>query len=224
MNPPSGTCVLLFSGGRDSTISAIQLSDLFERLILVTVTSQHLVGMDAVYRRLVELKPYLSSKTRWIHALQPTEMPGDQLFHAATCLPCHRSYTAIGAVLAERFKADSLAFGYTSYQSTWAEQTPYAIDCLKRTLLSRGIHLILPVYDIASKDDAIAELKKYQLSPVALEQKCIQQQFNIALDQERLKEEVDLWHRALINALAVLDEIQIEIAAEYELSDLPERG
>jgi hypothetical protein len=49
MNPPSGACVLLFSGGRDSTISAIKLSAFFERLILVTVTSQHLVGMDAVY-------------------------------------------------------------------------------------------------------------------------------------------------------------------------------
>jgi hypothetical protein len=208
MNQLSGTCVLLFSGGRDSTIGAIKLSDLFERLILVTVTSQHLVGMDAVYRRLAELKPHLSSKTKWIHALQPTGMPGDQLFRAATCLPCHRSYTAMGAVLAKRFKADSLAFGYTSYQSTWAEQTPYAIDRLKHVLLSRGIRLILPVYDIASKNDAIAELEKYHLSPVALEQKCIQQQFNIALDQEHLKEEIELWDRALVNALAILDEIQ----------------
>jgi hypothetical protein len=158
------------------------------------------------------------------HALQPIGIPGDQLFRAATCLPCHRSYTAIGAALAERFKADSLAFGYTSYQSTWAEQTPYAIDRLKRTLLSLGIRLILPVYDIASKDDAIAELEKYHLSPAALEQKCIQQQFNIALDQERLKEEIDLWDRTLVDTIAILNKIQIEIVAEYELSDIPEGG
>jgi hypothetical protein len=156
--------------------------------------------------------------------LQPTGMPGDQLFRAPTCLPCHRSYTAIGAVLAERFKADSLAFGYTSYQSTWAEQTLYAIDRLKHILSSRGIHLILPVYDIASKDDAIAKLEEYQLSSVALEQKCIQQQFNITLDQDRLKEEIELWDSALIKTLSILDEIQIEIAAEFELSDLPKGG
>lgn len=57
-------CVLLFSGGRDSTIAAVRLSRSFERLFLVTITSEHLIGIASVRRRLSELKSRLPQTTR----------------------------------------------------------------------------------------------------------------------------------------------------------------
>jgi predicted subunit of tRNA(5-methylaminomethyl-2-thiouridylate) methyltransferase len=217
MKRTENACVLLFSGGRDSTIAAVRLSSLFERLILVTVTSEHLVGMDSVRQRLAELKSHLQETTQWLHVLQPTAMPSDQLFRAPTCLPCHRSYAAIGTIVAERFNADSLAFGYTRYQSAWPEQTPYAVERLTHVLAARRIRLELPVYDIASKSEAVAELAKYRFSTGALEQKCLRQQFNIMLEPSRLKAEIAIWEQTLIEALAASSKLRIEILAESAL-------
>lgn len=219
MKQTGKACVLLFSGGRDSTLAAVRLSPVFERLILVTVTSGHLIGIEAVQRRLDELKLHLSANTRWINILQPQAMPSDHLFQAPTCLPCHRSYTAIGTMVAEGLNADSLAFGYTEYQSDWLEQTLHATECLTRVLASRGINVLLPVYDIASKSDAIAELERYGLSSVALEQKCLQQQFNLAGDPSQIKEEIAAWEQALIEALNDLSRLRIETLADTTLGE-----
>jgi len=212
--------VLLFSGGRDSTLAAIRLSRIVERLILVTVTSGHLIGIDAVRRRLDELKRHLSADTRWINMVQPPAMPSDRLFQAATCLPCHRSYTAIGALVAAQLGAKSLAFGYTRYQSEWLEQTPEATECLARLLARRGINLLLPVYDIKSKEDAIAELKRYGLSTVALEQKCLQQQFNTKLERSKIKSEIAVWEQALILTLDALLGLPVQTITDTTLKRL----
>lgn len=217
-------CVLLFSGGRDSTIAAVRLSCHFEKLVLVTVTSEHLIGIASVRRRLGELKSHLPKTTQWLHVIQPTTMPGDQLFRAQTCLPCHRAYAAIGATVAKRFKANSVAFGYTKYQSTWPEQTPFAIQRLAFVLTTCGIGLELPVYDIASKSEAIAELSKYGLTIEALEQKCLRQQFNVALDPARLEKEISAWEQATVQSMAVLSQLQIEIVSEFPLGELSEQG
>lgn len=213
-------CVLLFSGGRDSTLAAVRISQRFGRLILVTITSDHLVGMDSVYQRLRELKQHLSPSTRWVHLLQPPSMPGDLLFQAPTCLPCHRSYTALGITVAQRFNAKTLAFGYARYQADWPEQTPLAIQRLQSTLTSQGINLLLPVYDITQKDEAKKELKKYNLSTSALEQKCLRQQFNVALEPSQLSQELAVWEQSLIKTLAVLSSVQIETCAEAILGEL----
>ena len=147
-------------------------------------------------------------------------MLGDQLFQAPTCLPCHRSYTALGTLVAEQLGTDALAFGYTRYQSAWPEQTPYAIERLTCVLASRGIRLELPVYDIASKAEAIAELARYCLSTESLEQKCLQQQFNVALDPAQLKEEIVIWEHALRETLAASNQFQIETVSKIALKDL----
>lgn len=220
MSEAGGTCVLLFSGGRDSTLATIRLSSLFDRLILVTVTSGHLVGIESVQSRLGELKSHLPADTRWLNIAQPPALPSDRLFQATTCLPCHRSYTVIGSIVAARLKADSLAFGYTKYQSDWLEQTPEATECLIRVLGSRNINLVLPVYDVASKNDAMTELEQYGLSTTALEQKCLQQQFNVSLDPSKAKEELNAWERALTETLDDQAGIELDILADRKLGEL----
>ena len=52
-------CLLLFSGGRDSTVSAVLLSNEFDSINLITIKSVHLYGLKDVYKRLEELQPLL---------------------------------------------------------------------------------------------------------------------------------------------------------------------
>jgi len=222
VQPSAEGCVLLFSGGRDSTLAALRLAPLFERLILVTVTSEHLVGIESVHRRLAELKRHLPGSTRWLQVAQPREVPGGDSLLAPTCLPCHRAYTVIGAAVAAEASARSLAFGYTSYQSNWVEQTPAAIARLTRLLASLQLNLALPVYDIPSKDRATEELYRHGLSPGALEQKCLQQQFNVELSPGRLEAELNRWEQSIAAGLAVLPRLRLQFLAELVLYDIPD--
>lgn len=126
--------------------------------------------------------------------------------------------------MAEQLGADSLAFGYARYQSAWPEQTPYAIERLTDVLASRGINLELPVYDIASKPEAITELAKYHLSTASLEQKCLQQQFNATLSPSQLQKEITIWEHALRETLAVSRQFRIETVTKIALEDLSDQG
>ena len=65
----------MFSGGRDSTLAAIRLSQQFDRLLLATITSDHLVGIDSVRRRLTELAPLLPPGSEWLHVLDTHANP-----------------------------------------------------------------------------------------------------------------------------------------------------
>jgi hypothetical protein len=75
------------------------------------------------------------------------------------------------------------------------------------------------VYEIASKNDAIAELGRRGLSTVALEQKCLQQQFNVVLEPSRIKEEIAAWEQTLIDKLDDLNSIRIETLADITLGN-----
>ena len=57
-------CVLMSRGGIDSTLAALRLSKETRSLTLVTVTSDHLVGVDAVRRPLLELRQHLAPDTQ----------------------------------------------------------------------------------------------------------------------------------------------------------------
>jgi hypothetical protein len=214
------TCVLLFSGGRDSTIAAVKLSAVMERLILVTVTSGHLAGMDAVHQRVLELKKWLQGNTKWVHVFSASIAQTAQRFSAPTCLPCNCLYTAIGLSVAENNKADSIAFGYTRYQAVWPEQTDYAIERLTSIVQSRGFSLVLPVHDIESKREAEDQLNRYSLSTNSLEQKCSKSALNVELDQKRLKEEIAVWEQALLEILSSGSETEGRIVTDFLLSDL----
>jgi PP-loop superfamily ATP-utilizing enzyme len=56
-------CLLMFSGGRDSTLAAVRMTRRGSPLILVTVSSSHLVGIDRVRRRLGELARIIPIET-----------------------------------------------------------------------------------------------------------------------------------------------------------------
>ena len=189
-------CVLMFSGGRDSTIAAVRLSGVFDRLVLVTVLSEHLVGIERVRRRMQELDGILPRGSEWLQVIQPA-LPIEETLVVPTCLPCQRAYVAVGVTIARRRGISDLAMGYSGYQNTWPEQTPYATKRLRALLEEVGIHLHLPVYDIESKRAACDELERLGLAPEAREQKCLRQSDNVDIEGELLRAEVDRWIEGL---------------------------
>lgn len=210
--------MLMFSGGRDSSLAAMRMAATGAPLILVTISASHLHGVDAVKRRLDELGPHLHTGSRWMRITQPNtgnKFPG---LYSRTCLPCQHDYAVSGAILANRFGCRDLAFGYAAYQKDWPEQSGLATAALRDVLWERGITLDLPVYDIATKDQAIEELEEYGLTPAALEQKCIRQLNNIALDQESLIAHVDKWKSELRDTLDRSTNFEFELLDDEMVS------
>jgi len=193
-------CVLMFSGGRDSTISAVRLAGGFDRLVLVTVLSEHLVGIDRVRGRIRELAGRLPRGSEWLQVIQP-KLPIEERLVAATCLPCQRAYVAVGVTIARSRGIRNLAMGYSGYQNTWPEQTPYATERLGALLESAGMRLLLPAYDIRSKREAVEELERLGLAPESREQKCLRQAHNVDIEGDLLRAEVDRWIEGLSEAI-----------------------
>ncbi|WP_420403556.1 hypothetical protein [Nisaea sp.] len=202
-------CLLMFSGGRDSTLAAVRLAQANSPIRLITVTSNHLIGIENVRIRLKELSRHLHPETEWIHVHQPLDLKTDVSFYEQTCLPCHHAYVVVSAAIARWYKAKRLAFGYAGYQSDWPEQTPLATSRLKHVLARHGINLELPTYDIATRAAALKELEKLSLSTDALEQKCSRQVTNVSLSPDRLEQQVALWESAIDKSLTSLEQIPI---------------
>lgn len=210
----------MFSGGRDSTLAVSRLQTLGYRQTLVTVTSDHLSGLDAVKRRLGELKAILSPETEWLHIRQPHELLTDTSFYERTCLPCHHAYVVIAAAVAKTLKSEILAMGYVGYQNEWPEQTPLAVNRLTAALNRYGINLILPVYNLSSRDAAQQELTENGLSALALEQKCSRQVTNVSLPEEKLSGQIELWEKAIDASMSQLDAIEIEVLGHMKIREI----
>jgi hypothetical protein len=213
---------LLFSGGRDSTIAALRLSRSQRDLKLATVTTDHLIGIDRVVRRLIELRTHIEPDTEWFHfSYAQTAETGEEL--VSTCLSCHAIYAAAGLKVAEEYGIARIAFGYTAYQSTWAEQTTPARTALASALGNRGISVVFPVADLSSKEAAIAELKENGLTDSALEQKCLKQQFNRESDRDLLQKEIARWSGTLPTEVAKRSGADIVLVRRVAVGDLKEQ-
>jgi hypothetical protein len=213
-------CVLMFSGGRDSSIAAVRLAHGGRPPTLVTITSDHLFGIDKVKQRLVELACHLPASTRWLRIVQPVDLATDTSFYEQTCLPCHHAYVVVATAVARSMNAQRLAFGYAGYQSDWPEQTPLAVSRLRAVLADYGIELDLPVADLASREQAEQELEALGLSPGSLEQKCSRQVTNLALDETMLRAQISLWEGAIRRSMDKLDRISAAIIEEATLGSL----
>lgn len=210
--------MLMFSGGRDSTLAAARLAEKSIPTTLVTLTSAHLFGLAQVRQRLEELARSLPGETRWMQVVQPTSLRTDTSFYEQTCLPCHHAYVVAAAVLAKRFGLQTLAFGYAGYQADWPEQTPLAIERLREVLHRHELELMLPVYDLTSREAAIAELSERGFSVASLEQKCTRQITNVRLAPDRLAAQIDLWERAIDESLEAVEELEVTMARDQTLS------
>jgi hypothetical protein len=212
------TCVVMFSGGRDSTLAAVRLAQNGDKLILVTVTSGGLTGIERVSRRLKELRPLLSDDTCWVHVRFPED--AERAANEKTCLTCHQAYIVAGAMVADKFDAKHIALGYSGYQASWAEQTPYAICKLNTVLNSNGFELVLPVTNILQKEDAVQELRSNGLNEDPLEQRCVRQIIDPCFVGDELHRAVDAWVNELVKAMSGRQPMSLDIMATQQFSDL----
>lgn len=219
----NNTCIQMFSGGRDSTLAAVRLARTWEKLVLVTVTTANLNGIERVRQRLEELGPKLRPNTEWLLIALPSNFNIHRRSATATCLTCHHVYLVAGAMIAEKYNSKHLALGYTGYQSTWTEQTPYAIERLTEVMSTIGLNVIFPVSDLLEKEQAIAELRANSMSENALEQKCAKQLNDPNLPFNLLRQEVDRWGEDLRYALANRQNISLDILDRRFITDSLER-
>jgi len=199
-------CVLLFSGGRDSTVAALRLSEQFKRLVLITVTSAHMDGIERVRSRVLELKKILRAGSEWMLLGEPAPFSDARVGEPSGCISCHFGYFLIASAIADQMRCGSIACGFVAYQEKWVEQTSYAIQRLEGLLAQHGKRLILPVLDIQDRDKAEAELRLRGLSTESLELKCLRQQIDPGLTGSALKRVVDRW---IDNLRAALERKQI---------------
>jgi PP-loop superfamily ATP-utilizing enzyme len=212
-------CVLLFSGGRDSTLAALRLAETTEHLVLATVTSDHLIGLSTVEARVQELKTKWSKRSvEWVVVPQPREIVPLGGFYAPTCLPCHHAYVSIGVKLARLIGTPTVAFGYVQYQSSWPEQTPEATRRLQAILAQHNQRLLLPVYDVTSREQVLRLLEQAGVSTASLEQKCNRQVTNIELAPDLLAKELDLWEGSINATLAKLEDVPLSIERQVIVS------
>lgn len=214
------SCVVMFSGGRDSTLGAIRLANSGTNLTLVTISSIHLKGILDVKKRLAELKRFLPGNTVWMHLNDSDLIAPTLMLAQKTCLPCFLKYISVGVMVTKEIQSTSLAFGFTSYQNTWPEQTPYAVSKLKEALFEYNIILKTPVYDIKTKTEAIEELMNLGLSTSALEQKCSRQINNQEIASENLMDAIDEWIKALHFAISKNIFFGLPNILKYELNNL----
>jgi hypothetical protein len=210
-------CVTMFSGGRDSSLAALRLADSGIDQILVTVSSNHLVGLPTVEERLAELSEHLPIGTIWANVRQPPAPLADEAFRVPTCFPCHKAYTTVAVQMAAAYGADSVAFGYASYQGDWPEQRPEAVSFLSDTLRSIGLSLLTPVYDLVSKEAAREELRSRGLVDSALEQKCLFQIHHRALTPGEYAFEFQAWTTALVQSLSAHSATKPDVLREVAL-------
>jgi hypothetical protein len=196
------SCVLLFSGGRDSTLAAVRLAKQFRRLVLVTVASAHMTGLDHVHARIKELKQVIPVSCQWILLPEAPHLTSDQATSHYGCISCHFGYFWCASRIADQIGGRSIACGFVEYQKHWIEQTPYAIRQLSDSLKERGQHLLLPVADVQSKAQAEAELRSHGLTTQSLELKCLRQRVDPGLVGTALSSAVDAWTDSLRALLA----------------------
>lgn len=194
-------CVLLFSGGRDSTVAALRLAGQFKRLVLVTVTSPHMVGVERVRSRVGELSKILPARSEWMLVSERESFLDKNDVERSGCISCNFGYFLVASAIADQIGSGSIGCGFVGYQSAWVEQTPYAVQRLTSLLAEHSKDLNLPVWDIQRRDQAEAELRSYGLSTESLELKCLRQQPDPNLTGSSLQRVVDRWSDNLRVAL-----------------------
>ena len=204
------SCVLLFSGGRDSTIAAVRLGSQAYRQTLLTVSSPDMVGLSSVLSRLEELAKVIQPFD-WYNVVLEDHAP-EHVGQFPNCFACQHAYLAVAARVARQVGTDEISVGYSGYQAHWPEQSRLAIESLISIFAGFGYRCTFPVYDLTSKQDAENELAQAGLSTRALEQKCIRQIIARELPEAEISHLVTTWGRALEANLREPDSLPFRIA------------
>lgn len=171
--------LLLQSGGRDSAAAAINLLEAGESVLGITLAS-NAVKLNKLPRlRALEIsqryKSYswaMADITEWDRSFKTKILSSISSELPKSCLICALSKMTAIIPTCLKLGIRKIAMGYTEYQSSWAEQTPYAVELQKKHLMRLGIEMILPSLEYKSKAAVENTLIAHELSPNSLENPC----------------------------------------------------
>ncbi|MFC1889356.1 hypothetical protein ACFL4G_06325 [Thermodesulfobacteriota bacterium] len=153
--------VLMFSGGYDSTITALQLAEQFDRIHLVTFRSYGLVGVSHSEKHLRELRREFGSD-RFIHEYMDVRSLQRRIFSGffedygrycdggapgIVCLSCKLAMHACAAGYCLDHGIPCLADGANRTQSDHPEDMPGVMNVLRRFYMDLGVVYLSPIYD-----------------------------------------------------------------------------
>ncbi|MBL4898644.1 MAG: hypothetical protein JKX76_03230 [Colwellia sp.] len=173
------TVLLLQSGGRDSAAAAVHLLEAGWHVVGITLYAKAREGIEAPRTRAQELSKRFDAYewgmidfTEWEKEFKRavTSQLSAQL--PKSCLICALSKITAVIPFCQKRKIRKIAVGYTEYQSTWAEQTPHAVELQRQYLRKLGIELMLPAQSYNSKASVQDTLIARELTPESLENSC----------------------------------------------------
>ncbi len=182
---PDSDVLVLFSGGRDSTLAVCQLAALGKKITLMNCLNGTTIRNEIVKERVTELKERFPC-----HLKQFIQVPTFGLFRKLAfsqieedfrcyktnlmCLGCKMAAHTQAILYCIENDIKVIADGYNRYQAgEFMEQRPEAIEILKNFSAEYGLLYINPIYDCLSKKEVKYELFNYGLSTKSLEGTCV---------------------------------------------------
>lgn len=199
--------ILLFSGGRDSTLAALRLFQQYHSITLLTFSTERLDGLSNVYKRYEELRRHIKFDA---YVLRLSGENPRSIQFADSCLNCQANYISAAISTMKQLSIRILAMGFTRYQAYLPEQNKTATRLLGKEVFSkRGIRMILPVYRFTSKEQIDLELNKYSgISKESLEQKCKVKTKGFSDHPDISRDEYQRW----VNHINLLAESDIKLS------------
>lgn len=180
MSKESRSALALFSGGRDSSLTACLLANDGFSIHLLTCDNGTSIGADLSEYRLSELRRALGERL-----LGRSIVSTMGLFRRIALATIEDDFSrfrknliVLGSQLAIHTEAVVYCFkhglrlvasGFTNYQRTFAEQMPEAIEALRAFLAEYDIEYLTPVYDYDSPDAVKYSLLDFGVSTKSLE-------------------------------------------------------
>lgn len=174
------SAAVLFSGGRDSTLSALSLRREGNYLHLLSCESGLGYASDLRDFRLSELERLwghesftprtirthgLVRQICFVNLVQDIRADGCQLILLGEFL----AMIASALAYCKRHGLSRLAYGVTRYQSHFPEQQPATVNMIRELCEDYGIHLLTPVAEIGSELEVRLALLEAGLSSKSLE-------------------------------------------------------
>ena len=167
--------VLCFSGGRDSSCAALKLIHAKRNPLLLTVIDSNFQSDIKTEQRVNELNTKVSFPFSWLSIRVPdfyNKILVTPVLTSPSCFNCFMVKLSVAIIIAQKHSIDTIATGFTSYQASWVEQSPTAIEETKKFLDEYGLTLELPVWELQSKEDACKILSEHSITPKPLEPVC----------------------------------------------------
>lgn len=177
-------CVVLFSGGRDSSLACLEMARKEFDLHLLTFNNGAIMNInysDYRYGELVKLMPnriksrlLLSSFGLFKEiALMNIEEDFKKYKTNMICLGCKLAMHVLSLVYCIKNDVKLITDGYTEYQKKYMEQSPEIINEVKKLHSEFGVEYLNPVYHVRDKAEVKRRLLIAGMSPKSMEGTCL---------------------------------------------------